>query len=687
MVEHNKKTVQLCSSGGLCEFVGLNNQSPTPTSLMTLVMDKENDDGKPQTSTSKASKNNSKLIQKKSFKVKVNAQDQSKATKEPKVTKAKSNVNASKSPPINASANEAENVNARPTTTRKHRMSTRSSPHSHVGGCELEEDADTTAATPSLEPEDVGAIELDDSTTGEPASVMVDNNDDDKDDSQSRPTISTDVYETSQPIGNAKDIIDRAASMEKVVDVPKIIKDQATSTIVTACTPQKKPTTKRKKQRKASPSKTARRRSGRLAKILHDHTEMKESLSKEGCDGTASSTSSDDAPLKASDDAPLKAPEKSAMEVEVISASTDDNCQTSALDSGILPSPTEKKDEEHNSGAARRSRRNVAPPDRFGTYLKDNIADDASGNTVESVQNEELTVQVIASTSTASSQSKQRLPHAKPPKSRPSSKRQTSKLPKRGTRNPTVCISEEEMHADTTDGPETEQRFGEMEWTTDEVTLLRTAHKIIDPKSVSFWQDVSERLEPRSSSECREKWFSLINTPVARPKRKQGAQSGADIAANAVSFEEDDIFNSTPMRTLFSAADSQALQASSGTTGIGCLSHLSFGSAIKVGNANAAVGNGVSTLYSKVGYKTYVKGIRREANRATKTQIHKKTKAGAPGDMPSRKISEKFREGEMAMNGHLSPGGTLKVQKLGGDPPDEDDQFYDEEMEDETHDF
>lgn len=169
-----------------------------------------------------------------------------------------------------------------------------------------------------------------------------------------------------------------------------------------------------------------------------------------------------------------------------------------------------------------------------------------------------------------------------------------------------------------------------------------------------------------------------------RPKRKQCTQSVADIAANAVSFEEDDIFNSTPMRSLFSAADSQVLQASSGTTGIGCLSHLSFGSAIKVGNAKAVVGNsnGASTLHSKAGYKTYVKGIRRDANRASKTQIRKKTKTGAP-----RKISEKFSEGDMAMGGQLSPGGTLKVQKLGGDTYDEDDQFYDEEMEDETHDF
>jgi hypothetical protein len=573
----------------------------------------------------------------------------------------------------------------------------------------MEKDTDTiSASTPSLAPEDMGVAELEDSTIGEPASVIVDNNnnnndddDDDiappeKDDSQSRSlSLSINVHETSHSIGNDTDVIETAASMEKVVDVPKIIKDQATSTIVTACTPQEKPTTrKRKKQRKASPFKKTRRRSGRLAKIQQDE----ESMSNEGGEGSAPSKPGT-ASSTSSDNVHPKGPESSAiMEVEVTYASSNDHCQTSHVeDKAIEPSPMEKKGEKQKSGAARRSRRNIAPPDRFGSYLKDDIADnDTPGNTVESVQNEEWNVQVIASVSTASSQSqsqsKQRLSHAKPPKARPSSKRQTSKLPKRGTRNPKVRICEEETYADTTDGPATEPSFGGMEWTKDEVNLLRTAHKIIDPKSVSFWQDVAERLEPRSASECREKWFSLINTPIARPKRKQGgAQSGADIAANAVSFEEDDIFNSTPMRTLFAAADdSQVLQVSSGTTGIlGSLSHLSFGSAIKVGNAKAAVGSRmVSTLHSKAGYKTYIKGIRRDANRASKTHIHKKNKAGASSTMPSsRKISEKFRQDEVAMDGQLSPGGTLKVRKLGGDTPDEDDQFYDEEMDDETHDY
>ena len=772
-VKHNLKPAPLCSRGGLSEFVGWNHQPPT----VTPMMDKENGNEQPQVSTSKAS--NSKWIQKKSSKV--NDQVQFKATKKPKVTKAKAKKNISKSPPLDA--NDAANVIVRPAMTRKDRMSTRSLLHSHVGACEIEEDTDTIAASPSLAPADVSATELDDSMTGEPASIMVDNNDDDiaqpkKDDCQSRPSISIDVDESSHPFDKATDSIDTSASMGKVVDVPKVIKDQAPSTIAPACT-----STKRKKQRTALPSKTTRRRSGRIAKNRQDQIETEESSSKRGDEGSASSKSGT-ASSTSSEDILQKVSESSAMEVEVTSASTDDQCQTSPVDKVIVnssnteekeslevqrndtlaaalervrlyisqrdsamevevisasagdncqTSPVDKvivnysntdekenlpvqrndtlaaalervklylshrdrdretekeaKEEEQKSGAARRSRRNVAPPDRFGSYLKDDIADDTPGSNVDSVQNKELTVKVIASAFTASSKSKQRLVHAKPPKarpsSRPSSKRQTSKLPKRGTRDPKVRISEKETDAGTADESATEERFGGMEWTTDEVNALRTAHKTIDPKSVSFWQDVAERLEPRSSSECREKWFSLIHTPVARLKKKQGGiQSGSDIAAHAC--EEDDIFNSTPMRTLFSATESHTLQASS-AGGIGGLSHLSFGSAIKVGNPKAAVGNGgPTTLPFKAGYKTYIKGIRRDANRASKTRIRKKPKAGAPS-MPSRKISEKFREGEMAMDGQLSPGGTIKVQKLGGDTSDEDDQFYDEGMEDETH--
>jgi hypothetical protein len=667
-----------------------NDQSPPPTSL-TLMMDKENAD-KPQTSTSKASNHNSKSIQEKASKVNIQGQGQvqgqvqvqvqvqSKAMKEPKASQAKTNAIISKPPP--RKANDAENVQVRPTTTRKHRMSTRSLRRSDVEACEMEQDTDTdtTAATPSLEPEDVGAAtELDDMKTGEPASVMVDNNDDDDDDDYIAPPEKDDD-QSSHPIGNATNNgIDTAVSMEKVVDVPKVI---------TECRPREKPTTKRKKHRNASPSKTTRRRSGRLAKIQQYCSETEEFSLKQGGERFASSKSST-VSSTSSNDMPPKVTGSSAVEGKVIFASTIDNCQRSPIDNVIEPSsPMETKDEEQNSGAAWRSRRNVAPPDRFGSYLKDDNADGTRGNTVESVQNKELAVQVIASASTASSQSKQRLVHTKPPKGRPSSKRQKSKLPKRGTRNPKVRVSEEETNNGTMDGSATEQRSGGMEWTTDEVNGLRTAHKTIDPKSVSFWQDVAERLEPRSSSDCREKWFSLIQTPVMRPKRKQDTQSSADIAAHAVSFDEDDIFNSTPMRSLFSEADSQAIQASSEYTGIGCLSHLSFGSAIKVGNPRAAIGNGVSTtLHSKAGYKTYIKGIRRDANRASKTRIRKKPKAGVPSMPPRKKISEKFREGEMAMNGQLSPGGTIKVQKLGGDTSDEDDEFYNEGMEDEAHDF
>ena len=214
-----------------------------------------------------------------------------------------------------------------------------------------------------------------------------------------------------------------------------------------------------------------------------------------------------------------------------------------------------------------------------------------------------------------------------------------------------------------------EKICGPGEWGEEEVARLRNAHKKVNPRSTSFWYDIAEIVESRTSSECREKWFSLVKTPLP-PKSKRKASAPSQTHDIALSTHEDDIFNSTPMRGVFDLDDCGLGLHSS----IGNLDFLSIGSAIKVAQSSE-VGNTHSNVPKKPGNKTYIKGMRREINKETRQQAKSRKKKVESFD-PTKKLSEKAIEGAVEMKCQLSPGGTLNVKTVAGGSDDEDEGYF-----------
>jgi hypothetical protein len=137
------------------------------------------------------------------------------------------------------------------------------------------------------------------------------------------------------------------------------------------------------------------------------------------------------------------------------------------------------------------------------------------------------------------------------------------------------------------------------------------------------------------------------NTPVARPKSKKRSLLPISLRG----FVRRRHFQFGSMRTLFSAASySQPLRDSSGTTIVGCL--VIFLSAVQSRlKCKAAVSNRCLPTF-KAGYKTYIKGIRQDANRASKTQIRRKPWPVL--QVCHRRYLKEVRRGDIAMDGHLS---------------------------------
>lgn len=208
-------------------------------------------------------------------------------------------------------------------------------------------------------------------------------------------------------------------------------------------------------------------------------------------------------------------------------------------------------------------------------------------------------------------------------------------------------------------------------WSSLEVTKLREAHGKADSLSDTFWSDVAVRVGEKSALECRDKWFSLVQTPNPRQAKKKKNGTTKKPAPGAV-CDEDDIFNSTPMRG----------ELGSGAQNEGSPMRADFGSAIRVDGANATAR--LSSEYEgtinpidfqpRAGYKSYLQGMKRDVSRNQKDNKSKK-KQGASKQGP-RCLSEAVYEEDVDMNARLTPGGTLKLKSM--TEGDDDDDFWGE---------
>ena len=206
------------------------------------------------------------------------------------------------------------------------------------------------------------------------------------------------------------------------------------------------------------------------------------------------------------------------------------------------------------------------------------------------------------------------------------------------------------------------------QWTLANLKELRTANRTVDPKSFSFWEEVSEIVSNKSAVECREKWFSLVNTPVIKRRQKSKNNDGlketlvaSSTGTSTLQNLDDDIFNATPLRGIFDVSEN--IDNCHSTFGeIDDLFNLTVGSAIKIDQVEC---NSPSAHVSqkKKGYKTYIQNMGRNMRQEDK---RKKLKEKENSDLTCGKnLAECVDEGDVEVKCKLSPGGTLKVDTYG----------------------
>jgi hypothetical protein len=100
----------------------------------------------------------------------------------------------------------------------------------------------------------------------------------------------------------------------------------------------------------------------------------------------------------------------------------------------------------------------------------------------------------------------------------------------------------------------------EQEWSYKDIQILHHCQKEINPTSTLYWQEVSNRVGTKTSSECQIKWQSLVPTPKVRKasKSKRANQSSTNpphhsnggVADASITDDDDvdDLFNSSPYR-------------------------------------------------------------------------------------------------------------------------------------------
>jgi hypothetical protein len=321
------------------------------------------------------------------------------------------------------------------------------------------------------------------------------------------------------------------------------------------------------------------------------------------------------------------------------------NEQTTAGQMKTESNQDETQSSPRDESNLRRSRRKSVLPDRFGAHADKNLGKEKLLGTTP-------------------------LPNGALKKNKASAKARDSPVPSKSAKRPRASEKEGSASTESVAKAKTSEnrrnsevgRDHSKQWTEREVVLLREAHKEIDPKSVSFWEEASEMVGAKSSEECREKWFSSVKTPIM-PTRKIKKQQAPKFPAV---YADDDIFNATPMKALFQtdSLDESVLLFE----GIGGLSNLDIGSAIKVGNASVS-SSGHAPIHPQRGYKTYIKAMKRGV-RIKKGDRPPRARKAAKA---RKNLSERDGEGDFEVKGRLSPGGTLRVNTQSDRDTEDDD--------------
>ncbi|CAB9502625.1 expressed unknown protein [Seminavis robusta] len=226
--------------------------------------------------------------------------------------------------------------------------------------------------------------------------------------------------------------------------------------------------------------------------------------------------------------------------------------------------------------------------------------------------------------------------------------------------------------------PKDDQPEAEIVWSSNDLAMLKQAYKQANAKSPSFWDDVASMVEGKTASSCREKWFSLANTPP----RKTVAARKCIVSSSPVSAEdEDDLFNSTPLRGSLTTGDNpeSSSEKKDKTTAIRGFPSFNIGSPLKFEKKVLSLPSlsddeddlSMVDFRFKPGYKTYIRDMKKKVRQSQQQRQKPKGKSKKNSQM----VSERFADGDVEMRGDLSPGGTLRVKSVFSDV--EDDTFFD----------
>lgn len=209
-------------------------------------------------------------------------------------------------------------------------------------------------------------------------------------------------------------------------------------------------------------------------------------------------------------------------------------------------------------------------------------------------------------------------------------------------------------------------------WTSIQLEQLRNAYAQADPTSATFWLEVAALVEYKTASECRSHWFSSAKTPAPKlSKRNVAMKEDKQLLDN-----EDDIFNSTPMRgCLIPRINGISMMSDSALpmpTGIA-------GTTIEL----KATDEAGPFDRPKFVYKSYLQRMKRDSARVQKEiQGQKKKNVLNILEKSTRTLSDAVHDHDVNIKVRLSPGGTLKVQSQADD--DFWNEMYDAEDEEEV---
>jgi hypothetical protein len=203
-------------------------------------------------------------------------------------------------------------------------------------------------------------------------------------------------------------------------------------------------------------------------------------------------------------------------------------------------------------------------------------------------------------------------------------------------------------------------------WSAAQLKQLVEAHRSVDPVSCTYWLDIASKVDGKTAGECRMQWYSSVLTPAAKPSKRNTSKN------LLVEGDDDDIFNSTPMRGFLP-----------GGTAIAARTRVA--SLLPPTNEKENMDQNSLRIEQpspqKPLYKSFLQRMKREVARVENEARSKKVAPRAWNKAKS--ISEVVYDHGLDVKVQLTPGGTLKVRRQ---VVDKEDDFWSDQSDSEVND-